>query len=132
MSKSRSNKKRREDQDVDDDDERVLFFIPSAGINIEVLVFYIKNYLGQDSDAEPGVHPRVRLSLQTWNSADHVQDRDIDGYFIKSRLSLNAVSLPPNVAISYSDESSKVMVADLKQDSDDWKEEKRRKRPRSM
>ena len=60
-------KKRQDDDDMDideeEDDERVLFFIPSAGIDIEVLVFYLKRFLGHDSDAEPGRHPKVRLSI---------------------------------------------------------------------
>jgi hypothetical protein len=102
MSKSRSNKKRKEEQEaLDEDDERILFFIPSAGINIEVLVFYIKKYLGSDSDAEPGVHPRVRREPLRQNPADHIKDRDVDGYFIKSRLSLNAVRYPPKYGIIF-------------------------------
>ena len=75
MSKTRSSKKKRQDEDdmdLDDEDERVLFFIPSAGINIEVLVFYLKKFLGDDSDADPGRHPQVRLSVARWNSADHI------------------------------------------------------------
>lgn len=75
MSKTRSSKKKRPDDDemdLDDSDERVLFFIPSAGINIEVLVFYLKKFLGHDSDAEPGRHPRVSLSVARWNSADRI------------------------------------------------------------
>jgi hypothetical protein len=60
MSKSRSKKQqRREDDEEEEEDERVLFYIPSADINIEVLVFYLKLFLGHDSDAEPGRHPRV-------------------------------------------------------------------------
>lgn len=66
MSKPRISKKKRSDDDDDDkaeEDERVLFFIPSAGIDIEVLVFYLKRFLGHDSDAQPGRHPQVRLSI---------------------------------------------------------------------
>lgn len=94
MSKTRGAKKKRRDDDdmeVDEDDERVLFFIPSADINIEVLVFYLKKFLGHDSDAEPGRSPRVRLSIARWKPADHLQNRDVDGYFIRSRLGLSTV-----------------------------------------
>jgi hypothetical protein len=66
-SRLRSGKKKKRQDDDDDDiveeDERVLFFIPSAGIDIEVLVFYLKRFLGHDSDAQPGRHPQVRLSM---------------------------------------------------------------------
>ena len=67
MSKPRTSKKKRtedDDNDMPDEDERVLFFIPSAGIDIEVLVFYLKRFLGHDSDASPGRHPQVRLSIR--------------------------------------------------------------------
>ena len=52
-----------------DDDDRVLFYIPSLGINIEVLLFYLKIYLGDDSDAEPGQKPRVRNHITDQNAA---------------------------------------------------------------
>ena len=42
-------------------DKRVLYFMPSSGVDIEVLLFYLKRYLGHDSDAEPGKHPRVSI-----------------------------------------------------------------------
>jgi hypothetical protein len=78
MSKSRSKKKMRDDSDdKEEEDERKLFYIPSDGIIIEVLVFYLKHFLGHDSDAEPGRHPTKR---------------DEDGYFIRSRLALTGVS----------------------------------------
>lgn len=58
------------DDDVDEDDEeeedeKVLFFIPSRDINIEVLAFYLKQFLGHDSDTELGRHPRVSISAMT-------------------------------------------------------------------
>jgi hypothetical protein len=57
----RRNKKtqKRDPDDEEEDDDRVLFYIPSEDINIEVLVFYLQRFLGHDSDAEPGTHPRV-------------------------------------------------------------------------
>jgi hypothetical protein len=70
---SRESAKRRgpgrnvESSDYDDEDEetiddrRTLFFLPSSGIDIEVLVFYLQRYLGHDSDAQPGKHPRVSI-----------------------------------------------------------------------
>ena len=68
-SRPRVSKKKKkpddDDMDIDDEeDERVLFFIPSAGIDIEVLVFYLKKFLGHDSDAEPGRHPKVIFRSQ--------------------------------------------------------------------
>jgi hypothetical protein len=96
-------KKRQDEDDMDmdeeEDDERVLFFIPSAGIDIEVLVFYLKKFLGHDSDAEPGRHPKVRLSIvknvdSKRDFANEIQNRDVDGYFVRSRLGLSAVSCP--------------------------------------
>jgi hypothetical protein len=49
------------DEEVDD---RVLYFVPSQDIDIEVLVYYLRKYLGNDSDAEPGQHPQVsRVAL---------------------------------------------------------------------
>ena len=140
MSK-RGNKKSRQEEDdqeeEEEEDERVLFFIPSAGIDIEVLVFYLKRFLGHDSDAEPGRHPKVRFSLAKdvdckCEFADESQNRDVDGYFVRSRLGLSAVSCSlSNLASLRSDRSSKVMVGDLKRDSAAWKDEKRKKRTRS-
>lgn len=55
----------------DEDDDRVLYFVPSQDIDIEVLVYYLRRYLGNDSDAEPGQHPqvsRVALFLGSWFS----------------------------------------------------------------
>lgn len=40
-------------------DERVFYFVPAQDIDIEVLVYYLRRYLGDDSDAEPGQHPKV-------------------------------------------------------------------------
>ena len=111
-SRTRGSKKKKrqddEDSDMEDDeeDERVLFFIPSAGIDIEVLVFYLKKFLGHDSDAEPGRHPKVRMSTAKDMScsrdfANGIQNRDIDGYFIRSRLGLSAVSCPSANLASY-------------------------------
>ena len=106
-------KKRQDDDDMDTDeeeeDERVLFFIPSAGIDIEVLVFYLKKFLGHDSDAEPGRHPKVRLSIAKdvyckRDFANEVQNRDVDGYYVRSRLGLSAVSCRySNLALCCSD-----------------------------
>ena len=48
------------DEESSYEDERVLYFIPSPGIDLKVLVFYLKKFLGHDSDAEPGQHPKVR------------------------------------------------------------------------
>lgn len=41
-SKSRTNKMRRDEYDTDDEDERILYFLPSRDIDIEVLFFYLK------------------------------------------------------------------------------------------
>lgn len=77
-------RRRRHDSDVfdnsdeDEDDERLLYYLPGDGINIEVLIFYIKLFLGHDSDAEPGNHPI---------------HGDKDGYFIRSRFGLTPVRI---------------------------------------
>jgi tetratricopeptide (TPR) repeat protein len=63
MSRGRTKKTWREEDYMDEEDERVLYFIPSSYINIEVLVFYLKQFLGDDSDAEPGVDLQVSLSI---------------------------------------------------------------------
>jgi hypothetical protein len=47
------------DEESNYEDERVLFFIPRGNIDLEVLVFCLKRFLGHDSDAEPGRHPKV-------------------------------------------------------------------------
>jgi hypothetical protein len=48
------------DEESSCEDRRVSFFIPALGIDLEVLVFYLKRFLGHDSAAEPGQHPKVR------------------------------------------------------------------------
>jgi hypothetical protein len=77
MSNRRSKKKFRDESlsptpSPEPEDIRVLFYIPASGINLEVLLFYIKIYLGDDSDAEPGhrpgpkvecTHPHIASSL---------------------------------------------------------------------
>lgn len=47
------------ESESDEEDDRVLYFVPSQDIDIEVLVYYLRKYLGNDSDAEPGQHPKV-------------------------------------------------------------------------
>jgi hypothetical protein len=66
-------------EDDEEFDERKLYFLPSNGINIEVLVFYLRSYLGNDADVEIGAHC----------------------YFIRSRLGLSSVGdheLGPSIA----------------------------------
>jgi hypothetical protein len=50
------------DKESSYEDESVLYFVPALGIDIEVLVFYLKSFLGLGSDAQPGGHPEVRSS----------------------------------------------------------------------
>ena len=63
--RSRRRKKGKTDHDDSDEedeveiDERVFYFVPAQDIDIEVLVYYLRRYLGDDSDAEPGQHPKV-------------------------------------------------------------------------
>ena len=54
----KSNTKRDESED-----DRVLSFVPSDGIEIEVLDYYLRRYLDHSSEALPGRHPRVSLKL---------------------------------------------------------------------
>ena len=55
----RRRKVEEEEEEEDEEDERVLYFVPAQDIEIEVLVYYLRKYLGYDSDAEPGQHPKV-------------------------------------------------------------------------
>ena len=64
--------------DLFDVDERVFFYMPSEGINIEVLIPYLERFLGNDSDAEPGLHPKKRNET---------------GYYVKARFGLSSVSI---------------------------------------
>ena len=65
---SDDNDKDEEEEDEKIDDKRVPIFIPSSGIDIEVLVFYLKRYLGHDTDAHAGMHPPVSIFATTSNS----------------------------------------------------------------
>ena len=57
----RSSRQTEQEEDEEIDDKRVLSFISSSGIDIEVLVFYLQRYLGHDTDAQPGKHPGVSI-----------------------------------------------------------------------
>jgi len=80
------------DEESSDEDERTLFYIPGQGINFEVLDFYLKKFLGEDSDVEPGKHPHVRSTCANkFGSIDNEQKSTQIGYYVRSRLGLTAV-----------------------------------------
>ena len=70
----------------EEEDERALFFIPSLGIDIDVLSFYLVKFCGHDSDAEPGRHPKVRSTFA--NNYDLLTANRIETWMVIS-LDLN-------------------------------------------
>ena len=62
-SERRRPRRESSDEECSYEDERTLYFMPAMGINLEVLVFYLKRFLEHDSDAEPGRHPKVRYII---------------------------------------------------------------------
>lgn len=59
-SERRRPRRESSDEECSYEDERTLYFIPAGGIDLDVLVFYLKKFLGHDSEAKPGKDPRVR------------------------------------------------------------------------
>lgn len=48
------------DPDDDDDEERLPYFVPEAGIDIEALALYARGILDREARIRTGTHPQVR------------------------------------------------------------------------
>jgi hypothetical protein len=93
-----------DEEESSDEDERTLFYIPGQGINPEVLNFYLRKFLGEDSDVEPGKHPQVRSTCANkFGSIDNEQKSAQIGYYVRSRSGLTAVG-PCDKAVRKADD----------------------------
>lgn len=59
MSRTKRSKRDVEPEDDDDDDERMPYFVPEEGIDIEPLALYTRSILDQDANVKLGNHPQV-------------------------------------------------------------------------
>ena len=64
-----------DDQD-DEDDERMPYFVPEAGIDIEPLALYTRSILDQDAKVKLGNHPQVCSNGQCPVAYANVNDRE--------------------------------------------------------
>jgi hypothetical protein len=57
----RPKRKGSPDPDDDDDEERLPYFVPEEGIDIEALALYARGILDREARVKTGTHPQVWL-----------------------------------------------------------------------
>lgn len=62
----RPKRKDSPDPDDDDDDERLPYFVPEEGIDIEALAFYARGILDREAQVKTGTHPQVVAPQVGW------------------------------------------------------------------